>query len=60
MLPEWMPPWIYLAIAAVLYLLQSGEYFQANRWAMGFCFIGYSIANIALIVDFIKYQGGAQ
>ena len=49
-----LPGWTPLALATALYMWQAGEYFTRGQMPLGFVFIGYSVANLGLIFDFIK------
>ena len=43
-----------LILATALYVWQSYNYSGQVRWGMMLTFIGYSIANLGLILDFYE------
>lgn len=50
-------PVIPLILAGLLYILQSLGYFWfVNRIGMTIAFIGYSIGNIGLIIDYFEMK----
>jgi hypothetical protein len=51
------PGWLPLAIASMLYIWQAWEYLARSETALGVVFIGYTLANVGLIFDFIKRVG---
>ena len=51
---SWLPGWTPLGLATLLYAWQAGEYFIRREYALACVFIGYALANIGLIIDFIK------
>lgn len=55
MLAKYLVPITPLLLATFLYLWQSYNYSGQVRWGMVLTFIGYSVANIGLIIDF--YEG---
>ena len=50
-----MPGWMPLAVTTAMYLWQAGNYGLENRPAMLLCFVGYALANVGLIWDFISH-----
>ena len=55
MISRYLVPITPLLLATFLYLWQSYNYSGQVRWGMVLTFIGYSVANIGLIIDF--YEG---
>lgn len=52
-----LPGWTPLAIATLLYVWQAWEYLARSEHALGVVFIGYAMANVGLILDFINRVG---
>ena len=48
-----LPGYTPLALATLLYCWQSVEYAAHNQHALSIVFIGYAVANMGLIWDFI-------
>lgn len=51
-----MSGWWPLAAVTVLYLAQAWQYGAALRPPMALVFIGYAIANVGLIWDYVAYE----
>lgn len=45
---------ILLGIVAVIYLGVTFAYYKEGRLGLGLAFLGYSLANIGLIMDWYK------
>ena len=49
-----LPGWTPLALATALYLWQAWEYYTRGQFPLMAVFVGYAIANCALIWDFVS------
>jgi hypothetical protein len=46
-----------LGLVTAQYLFVAWQYLMQERLGMCVCFIGYSIANVGLIIDSLKLKG---
>jgi hypothetical protein len=51
-----MNPAVPLALAMLLYFWSSFGYFREQRIGLTIAFIGYSIGNIGLIIDYFEMK----
>jgi hypothetical protein len=53
---NWLNNWYALGVVTVLYCVQAGAYIAQGRPAMCLVFVGYALANVGLIWDFMRHS----